>query len=730
MKENLFKIHPAIGIARLGNSEDFYLSPEQPGALPIECDSDGVEIREKGKPKRIQSFKDESDLSKVKRQAARFRIFVYENESDLVGKEIKIGGVYNMQLVANAATVVQTVKGTVTDIQWTVHVANKKASWYDFTENSGMHGYASDHPLRNPEVTEPALRRQLIIDPGPQTVSSKNSCAKFSKGQNPGYPQTFPPVNISPNPIDTLGELKTNVQDDHPRLIFLGGNGNSGSSKTPVITSFVNNDGWFDDISDGPVTASIIYNYTQESYDKKGKKVKTVKSGSMDVQIPAWVVVGYPRYVPQMMDMITLDEAMFDLFVRNKAYQPQLFGVPPFEPENNQPKSEQELDLWLNEAHFNPGFYPQFYRDIWPILTRPDCYRYTYDFDYFGGADPHNRGTGGNLDMNALSKPPSHGDDPNFEHRQFIYNIMRKSGQENLFTAEGAASKSNPNYKPRLMPMLCGNNPITNISPDKFLAMTPTQLFFLKQWADGKFVNECQEWGEGSNNCNDPWANPPVTGEAIDRGVLSNMLGGAFCPGGELSWIMMNPAVYSEPYRVKHAVYQAGLLSLPAPIANLDGSPAPDLAKGMEPGDLTKYIGIPWQADFHECTYQNIDITYDNWNNIELDSTGDPAKQKIAYNIPWWPAHRPIVVYDKSMSSQVYWASGIPPNLSGDLQMVEAWKDLGFLASSGTGITRSFYQVERNNSALGEPVKPGDRQLGQVTGVQSSVGKKRDRNDR
>ena len=37
-----YKIHPGIGIARLGNSEtEFYLAPETPAGLPQECDADG-----------------------------------------------------------------------------------------------------------------------------------------------------------------------------------------------------------------------------------------------------------------------------------------------------------------------------------------------------------------------------------------------------------------------------------------------------------------------------------------------------------------------------------------------------------------------------------------------------------------------------------------------------------------------------------------------------------------
>lgn len=742
----LFKIHPGIGIARLGNSDEFYLAPEQPGALPIECDADGVEQQDnKGQPIRVSNFKEEGDLSKLKRQAARFRIFAYADETSESGREIEIGKTY--RFVINSSTTAPTpVEGVVEDIQWTVHLANKKSSWYEFLETDGMHGYSPSHPLRNPTVTQPDLRRQLITDPGPQQVSLKSPRAEFAKGKNPGYPQTFPPETILPNPITTLGELIANTQDNNPRLIVLGGRGNSGSVNPPVITSFVNNDGWFDDISDGPVTAEITFSYPFTTYDDKGNEVTQKRQGSMQVQVPAWVIVGYPRYVPEMLDMITLDEAMYDVFVRNFQYAPQIFGVPPYDRAANTPTTPEKIDLWRNNAGYNPDYYPKFYEEIWPILKRPDLYKYTYDFDQFSGGDPHNTGTGGNLDQRAMSTPPAqssacphaspcgHSDTPPTtselstpgdeyrQKREFIIGIMREPLQENLYFNTGK-SKINPGNKPRLMPMLCGNNPISNTAPEKFLAMTRTQLFFLRQWAAGKFVNECQEWKEGEENCHNSKAKLPSSGVAIDRGVLSNLLGGAFCPGGELSWICLNPAIYSAPYRIKHTTYQAGGLSLPKPIADIDGSAAPDLAAGMEPGDLTKYIGIPWQADFHECTTQNINVTYENWNDIDLSSTGDPAQQQIAYDIPWWPAHRPIVV-NTAQGSQVYWASGIPDNKAGDLQMVDAWNDLGFLITPKDPSSQlpGFYQVERNDAALGPPVAPGKRTLGRS--------KRRTRDDR
>ena len=718
-----FKIHPSIGIARLGNSDQFYIAPEQPGTLPIDCDASGNEKQDKsGNPIRVTSFKDDNDLSKIKKQAARFRVFAYEDENDKEGKEIQIGGKYQF-IYQTAVSAPRLVEGTVTDIDWTVHLANKKASWYEFQETNGQHGYAPDHPLRNPEVTQPDLRRQLIIDPGPVTVNLKNNqgaFAKFgseskkldnSKYKKVAYPQTFPPSDIQPNAIETLGSVLVNEQNKNIRLLVLGGNGNSGSTKTPVIEDFVNNNGWFDDTSDGPVTAKIEYTFIDITYDGD-KEIKTKTKATMEVQVPAWVVVGYPRYAPEMEDMITMDETMYDIFVRNMAYEPRLFGVPPFDTENNSPTTKEELDLWKNAARFNPDYYPKFYRDIWPIFRRPyEQTTFTMTFDPSDGGDPHNRGTGGNLSQTALSQPPSKGEDPNFQLRQFVLGIMRGTNQTNEYTVVGNAKSPN---KPRLMPMLCGNNPLTNVSVDKFLAMRPTQLFFLKQWAAGKFVNECQEWEEGNPNCSNPWAFPPTSGIGIDRGVLGNAVGGAFCPGAEMTWIMKNPAIYSAPYRIKHASYIPGALSIPQPIAAKDGSTAPDLKKGLEPGDLTKYIGVPWQADFHECTDQNVDVTYDNWNNIYPDSTGDPVQQQTAYNIPWWPAHRPIVVFDAS-GSQVYWASGIPDNNAGDLQMVQAWKDLGFLIASGEGNTRSFAQIERNDEALGAPVKPGDRIAGQNT---------------
>ncbi|WP_292989522.1 LodA/GoxA family CTQ-dependent oxidase [Nitrosomonas sp.] len=720
---NQFKIHPAIGCARIGNSESFYLAPEQTGALPIECDDRGREIiDEKGLPVRVSQFKEAGNLGGIKRQAARFRIFVYDENQAESERELKIGDKFQFPL-NTSTTGPQMVEGTVVDIEWTVHLANKKASWYAFSENDGMHGYGSDHPLRNPEVTQPDRRRQLTIDPGPRTVSGDDGKASFSRNDGSAYPQSFPPQDIQPCNITTLGEMMVNEDhDQHRRLIVLGGYGRAGykgadGNTVPVISHYANNDGWYDDVSDGPVRAQIKYSYIHRYTDAQGKPVRQKKFSFHAVDAPAWLLVGYPSYAPEIEDMITMDEAIYDLSVRNFAYDPAVYGVAPFDRRSNQPQTMEQWAVWRSEAEYNPNYFPHFFRDIWPIFNRPDNYSFTYDFDPFGGGVPHNRGAGGNLDKVALSQPPKNGLDPNRQHREFIYAIMRKPGQENRYTVpedlseQFVASFHNSASKPRLMPMLNGNNPINNTVTDKFLRMTDTQLFFLKQWMEGKFINECDEWGEGNPTCDNPWAEPPITGSAIDRGVLGNVLGGAFCPGAEVGWIMLNPAIYSSAYRIHQAAYIAGGLSIPAPVAVKDGSQADDIARGMEPGDLTKYMGLPWQADFHECTDQNINVTYEMWNDIYPGSTGDPVKQAIAYNIPWWPGHRPMVI-QKAGGGQYYWASGIPDNYAGGVQMVSDWINLGFIKFDPNDGNPGYYQVERNDKALGPQLQPGQRTLG------------------
>src|SRR5205823_5996423 len=87
------------------------------------------------------AFKDAQ--GRIKRQAARFQIYVYDHESP-EGRPLQLGDA--IEGGGNA--------GTLVDIQWRVYLANKKAAWYEFRGLRGEHGYGASHPLRNADVTD------------------------------------------------------------------------------------------------------------------------------------------------------------------------------------------------------------------------------------------------------------------------------------------------------------------------------------------------------------------------------------------------------------------------------------------------------------------------------------------------------------------------------------------------------------------------------------------------
>ncbi|MFC5750957.1 LodA/GoxA family CTQ-dependent oxidase [Actinomadura rugatobispora] len=198
------RIHPAIGIARLGNSDtDFFVGPEIPGKPP---NPPGATLEEK--------FKDAS--RRVKRQAARFRCYGYTEQGewvDLTGRpDVKIN--------------------------WKVTLVNRKAAAPNFMDSG-----------RRNEGQSP---QDLIIAPTPRTVTGTNQRAALDDGRVrftvDGQPHEFPGIY--------LGEIRT---DDKGCLMVLGGRGLSQCHPKVAgqgLGAF-NNDCWYDDTSDGPVEATV-----------------------------------------------------------------------------------------------------------------------------------------------------------------------------------------------------------------------------------------------------------------------------------------------------------------------------------------------------------------------------------------------------------------------------------------------------------------------------------------
>ncbi|MGH9278114.1 MAG: LodA/GoxA family CTQ-dependent oxidase, partial [Acidimicrobiales bacterium] len=200
-------IHPAIGIARVGDSNDeYFLGPEVVGAQPVPSGA----------------YKDATGA--LKRQAARFRIYGYNAAGELV----------------------RELTDADSEITWTVHVANAKAAWYQFQIALDIPEAADATPsaLRNATITGDA-RAALVIDPGPRTIVGTDT-------SGPAY--AFDTGEFMGTPV-YLGELRT---DEAGRLLVLGGRGVSASYDGSPATTFANNDKWHDDVSDGPVTADVV----------------------------------------------------------------------------------------------------------------------------------------------------------------------------------------------------------------------------------------------------------------------------------------------------------------------------------------------------------------------------------------------------------------------------------------------------------------------------------------
>ena len=626
-----YRIHPAIGFARVGNAPDaWYLEPTSVGGLPTERDAQGNEHP-------VTRFK---EAGLIKRQAARFRI--YREEAGKKPVEVSLGN-------------------GLRSVSWTVHVANKKAAWYNFQELQGDVMLGPDNtyqkqgvPLRNATVlSEKDRQRLLLIDPGPRTLKAPGDWVELDANSADGYPYVaFPPTSITPYAVTTLGKVRMTERGE---LLVLGGYGNAGGPKGSTIATFAGGDGWFDDVSDGPVTAVIE------------------TSDSQKITLGAWVVSGAPKLAPELVNIASLSDTFIDVGVRLMGLCPALF-----------------------KNGYQPDYVACLERDILPIFYAMKEYRWVANVDAM---------------VSIVSPPFDLGDlsDANKANRMAVFAMFRNPGKghtqpelapqhQQLFADNGFP----------LMPMNSGDNSISNILIEKFMALTPTQYYLLHQWAVGKCVSLRQHPDAGQDWS---WANP------MDIAAAGNVVGEPMAPGIEVTWTMRNPIVLTpgDPFRILPEVadYRASGLS-PSRDETLT-------AGGCQPGDLTKRMAIPWQADFFDCSVQDVNFTTPSTNKTISNLNRIPlAPTFFAY---WWPAQSPYNVYDGAFTAaeqaldggtallgnsnvgqvlgqNVLYHRGL--NSFGDA--IVGWKYLGFVLNRTTGPYREafrfFIERERNYEAF------------------------------
>ena len=125
----------------------------------------------------------------------------------------------------------------------------------------------------------PRLPARLTIDPGSRTLSGPNQRKLFDTG-------TIDFADADPV-IVPLGEIRS---DDANHLLVLGGLGKSASPPGSGLSDYWINDDWYDDVSDGPVSATITIRATNTSPPVVG----------------AWIIVAPPKFAPDIDNVITL----------------------------------------------------------------------------------------------------------------------------------------------------------------------------------------------------------------------------------------------------------------------------------------------------------------------------------------------------------------------------------------------------------------------------------------
>jgi hypothetical protein len=508
----IYRIHPAIGVARMGNADPstFFIGPEAPGYGPL-GDAPGTAA---------PPYK--ADDGRVKPMGCRFRVFEYAT--------------VNGRLVPVREVNLDT-PGVVA-ITWTVHLANKKASFHEFQGPAGE--TTPPGPLRNATVTD---RTSLENDYGPRSIDGRS---QGPTSFTPGAAQVSCVVDGNGNPvIPYLGQLRT---DASGRLIVLGGAGHAASNLTPPPdlgvsvsgSSYANNDNWFDDASDGPVTAVVTIT------DSSGSTIDV----PVDAKGGAWVLCPPPDFAPQIQGAVSGYALLSDLAVRSI----------PIPPENGLYDDGQPLArIRQLKADFTPGAafelpnsVPDFTADVQPVLLAG------YNYWWVDGLVTQKH--------NSLVDPTLSNPDPQYaKNRQGVFVYLRPP-----LGIDGPTGN-------QTMPHLKGDNPYIGSTPDavRHLTLTHTQYALLRNWAYASFTP--------------PSGNPPppptITAWGLDQAVLENCVGGAFFPGIEFGWQMRNPSLFAEPFR----------LNLQARSGYYGET------QQIGPGHFTRQMAVPWHADFNDC---------------------------------------------------------------------------------------------------------------------------------
>jgi L-Lysine epsilon oxidase N-terminal/L-lysine epsilon oxidase C-terminal domain len=579
-KPVIYRIHPAVGFARVGAGSQFFIGPEVPGYGATGADA--------GVGSGVPPFKQSTGT--LKRQAARFRVWRYTWDN---GQRKYVPDTDD--LTSPAAK-----------IKWTVELANRKASFYEFHGTNGEDPATNFNPRKRNKRVTAGREAKLEMNPPPKSIAGVSKGPEKFDVATPGIPITY------------LGELLT---DNKGRLIVLGGRGESKPSAAlatgglvhPVpLGHYANNPTWFDDVADGPVTAEI--------------EVSGVKIPWSEVE-PAWVIVGPPDFAPGLRNVVSLYDRLVDVWVRN--------GTLDVSGASSAPTWMRDMRLDFTATSGFTNFRPDFTRDVYPLLQAVMNYRwvhapaqafhYYWDWAKLSDSSPAAAAERKRI-YDRLRVPPSLTSLPSSASATMPKLIGDEEIDENSsapLNEDGIADAGAPRRPPSTQP-----------GSKSWLTVTAVQYAVIRQWMLGKFDKGI--W-PGSNKPSDLPAPPTlITPWGLDVAQLENCVGGAFFPGIEVSWLIRNPRLYEVPngqtsvFRINpwrrrtDGTVMTNAAGKPILRKVHYGSTAGGEDLSLRAGFFTQQMALPWQADFMSCL---------KTMHLGVADAG------------WWPAQRPDDVY-------------------------------------------------------------------------------------
>ncbi len=660
--EKTFKIYPPLGCARFGNApaqkDQVIFTPEVPWANTYETEIDYL-----------------TEDGQIKKQAQRFYIY----ECDETGNPIQ-----------------KLDKNDVEKIEWSVNVANKKAAWYDFNNSMDLSVQINNNQgngnlsrnfdekriapgqnakFRNPNILGD-MRRELIIGPIAGTVSTESTRQMKLTGE---FPHSQAKTNgdglLKHHKLESGIDVKlgTIEVDTDGSLIFYGGDGISASLNPASLNSnFADNSNWYDDSCDGSVHAKITF---------KDGSVKEIK----DATEAAWIFVGPPNYAPQINPLST----MFEMTMG----------------------AEMLSD---NQSELKTQF-----SDVFPIFFRLYQLQWVSQGDYFQNSFASIIDAMGN---NFKYLMENSGKKAN-EIRGKLFEKFRNpdySHKENrLIPSADTTSLLVPsNHELPLFPFHPGDGVDYPGSPAQWFAIPPFMYQHLENWARGDFEEPKKKYNSIQKMAKYyveifKKATEGQEAHLSTRAVLETLYGGGFHPGVELTWPFRHQQIYAVN-EAKGAVYKDisllglreirinaaknndhfynnfGLLMTPKSIQNsLDADHKSAWLWEITPGDLTKWMGIPWQSDAASCqavfTPENFPIpvwwpanlpvhviphqSFEKMDDKEV--TDDMKRSLFGSRLPW------LQTADTGFVG--YHAEGGYTN--GLIQMVYKWKEMGLVTA-------------------------------------------------